>query len=178
MHTHRAVILYQDWQEIDSFDIEKMDVPSSQFLRGSLSMSLWYWKAKNQLKKACLFPSYWFFMLHMLLTSFRMGPYSEERKAGGKLKALTPADSVFACVLQPTSASSWLLWAWQLVLIVCGATGPTRPSCPWGYFWLLPTPWRSRWERRVLTLRDSARTAVWEETQKHFLCSGHPLHPF
>ena len=106
-----------------------------------------------------------------------MGPYSEERKAGGRLKALTPADSVFACVLQPTSASSWLLWAWQLVPIVCGATGPTRPSCPWGYFWLLPTPWRSRWEWRALTLRDSARTAVREETQTHFLCSGHPPHP-
>lgn len=42
MHTHRAVILYQDWQEIDSFDIEKTAVPSSQFLRESLSMSLWY----------------------------------------------------------------------------------------------------------------------------------------
>lgn len=56
MHSNRAVILYQDWQEIDSFDIEKMAVPSSQFLRKSLSMSLWYWKAKNQWKKSLPFP--------------------------------------------------------------------------------------------------------------------------
>ena len=146
------------------------------FLRKVLSMSLSYWKAKNQKKKCLPFPK--LLILHTAYASDTIPHGWEERKARGRLKALTPADSLPDCVLQPTSASSWLLWAWQLVPIVCGATGPTRLSYPWGYFWLLPTPWLSRWEWRVLTLRDSARTAVWEETQMRFLYSGHPSHPF
>lgn len=65
--------------------------------------------------------------------------------------SVTSADVLPASVLQPTSASSWLLWVWPRVPIACGATGPTRPSCLWGYFWLLPTPWLSRWGWMVVS---------------------------
>lgn len=119
----------------------------SQSFLGKFSLLLSGTRNLQINKKSAFSPNYWFFTLQILpLIPFHMGPYSGGKRHGVFKSLMTSADILLACVLQPTSASFWLLWVWQLVPIACGATGPIRPSCLWGYFWLLPTPWPSRWE--------------------------------
>jgi hypothetical protein len=44
------------------------------------------------------------------------------------------------------------------------ATGPTRQNCLWGYFWLPPIPWPSRWNGWYsLSWGSSTGGSVWIE---------------